>query len=217
MELEPILWSGVGLAGLAFTIYFIAQVAKGQVQNGGGNGAVPAPIPLPSVPTSASAAQPIGPLTASMVASAIKWAGVYGVPASWVVATAIVESNGNPNAVGDQGRSLGLMQINYGANASLLTTLGVQPGQLYDPDTNIHVGTAILRSAYDSVSSWLGGRTPPQPIDVLTRLAYRGPALVKNALAAGTDPVAAFDSAGYGGTASAASWRTALSQASAVV
>jgi hypothetical protein len=161
----------------------------------------------------AAKAVPIGPLTAEMVASAIKWGAYYGIPPSWITATMIVESRGNPNAVGDQGRSRGLMQINYGANVRLLEQLGVTPDQLFIPDVNIRVGTKFMRDAYDRILQVLAGRQPPIPIDIMLRLYYRGPALVLNALKAGKNPMDNFKD----GQVSASNWRAALNQTSAVV
>jgi soluble lytic murein transglycosylase-like protein len=148
-----------------------------------------------------------------IVASAARWGAYYGIPWQWIVATIIVESRGNPAAVGDQGRSRGLMQINYGANTALLQQLGVTPDQLFDPDTNVRVGTAFMRAAYDRILKALSGRQPPIPVDVLLRLYYRGPSLVLSALAAGRNPLDSFSD----GQVSASNWRAALNQTSAVV
>ena len=165
----------------------------------------------------AAKAVAIPPLTRDMVASALKWGRVYDIPASWITATMIVESGGNPRTVGDQGRSIGLMQVNAGANTATLQALGVDASQLYDIDTNIRVGTALMRKFLNSLLAALGGRTPPLPLDVLLRLYYRGPALVTSAIKAGKNPIQVFDEAGFQGTASASNWRAALSKTSAVV
>jgi len=117
------------------------------------------------------------------VQSAHKWAKRYGMPFDWVLTTISVESGGNPNASGDEGgRSVGLMQVNTAVHP-------VTREQMRVPDTNIQYGTMLLKQFHDEVLVALGGRKPPAPIDVITRLAYKGPATVKSALRRGENPV----------------------------
>lgn len=118
------------------------------------------------------------------VESASKWSKARGIPLDWVLATILVESGGNPSASGDSdGRSVGLMQINSVAHAKEVTR-----EQLLNPDTNIAWGTKFLREFRDGVTAAAGSRPLPAPLDVLTRLAYKGPAYVYNALKRGEDP-----------------------------
>lgn len=88
-----------------------------------------------------------------------QWAGVnqydsmvmaaaqkYGVPANLVKAIMRLESNGNRNAVSPQGAT-GLMQVmpfHVGGNQSVL----------FDPQTNIDVGTRILMENYRRYGTW---------------------------------------------------------------
>ena len=102
------------------------------------------------------------------------WARRRGLPTVWVLATIAVESGGTVDEVGDGGISIGLMQINSRAHAARLARLGFTRESLFDPDTNIMMGTQILREAYDRVREALAGRTASSPIDVLTRLVYKG-------------------------------------------
>ena len=112
----------------------------------------------------------------------------YGVPIEWILATIIVESGGRPSVRGDaDGRSVGLMQINAVAHAGE----GVTATMLLNPMTNIDWGTRYIRQYRDEVLSALGGRTPPLPIDWLTRLAYKGPTTIENVLRNGQNPATA--------------------------
>lgn len=75
-----------------------------------------------------------------------KWASTYGVPVSWVKAVIMTESSGNPDAyraepaIGDA--SYGLMQLLYRTAKGLGYT--GDPSGLYDPDTNIQLGTKLI-------------------------------------------------------------------------
>lgn len=123
------------------------------------------------------------------VQSASRWALLRGVPLEWVLATILVESNGRPSAAGDaDGRSKGLMQVNAVAHARELAAAGLTAESLYDPYVNIEWGTKYLKEFRDKVLENLGGRTPPIPLDEITRLAYKGPSTVYAALRAGKNP-----------------------------
>jgi len=125
------------------------------------------------------------------IQAAAKWAKTRGVPLDWVLATIQVESSGNPRAAGDaDGRSRGLMQVNVVAHAAELKAAGVAPERLFDPITNIEWGTKYLREFRDAVTAASGTRPLPAPLDVLTRLAYKGPSAVYGALRRGQNPTA---------------------------
>ncbi len=127
---------------------------------------------------------------------AAKWAGYYGVPLQWVLATILAESGGNPNSVGDkhiipEGASIGLMQVNTVAHASELAAAGIprgQPGQagsIFDPNINIQWGVKIFRKCMDRVQSALAGRSGD--VGLLTRLCYTG-VNTPSTIVAGGDP-----------------------------
>ena len=124
------------------------------------------------------------------IASAKKWARKRGLPLNWVLATILVESQGKPTSTGDSGgRSVGLMQVNTVAHAEDMAAAGVTRTAMFRPDTNIEWGTKILRLYRDQVLEALGGRTPPAPVDIITRLAYKGPKTVLGVLRRGENPI----------------------------
>jgi hypothetical protein len=128
-----------------------------------------------------------------------KWAKARGLPAAWVLSTIMVESGGDPNRVVQNAKeaSYGLMQINTNAHRARLDKYGVNtPQQLLDPDTNIKIGTEILREAWDNVAQALGGQTPPGPLDVLVRYSYVGPLATRTMLQQGKHPREALRSTG---------------------
>lgn len=72
-------------------------------------------------------------------------ANVYNVPETWIRAVILTESSGNPNAfrsTSPRDTSYGLMQL------TLPTALGLgfsgDPNNLFDPETNIDLGTKLL-------------------------------------------------------------------------
>lgn len=79
----------------------------------------------------------------SFVASA---AQKYGVPANLIKAVMQFESSGNPNAVSPQGAT-GLMQV-------MPFHVNGNRAALYDPMTNIDVGTRILMENYRQYGTW---------------------------------------------------------------
>jgi hypothetical protein len=128
-------------------------------------------------------------------ALAAYWADQRKLPFLWVLATIFAESNGKAGEVGDQGVSIGLMQVNTRAHAARLAKLGITREKLFDPYTNIMMGTEILadvtnmvRQAYQKA----GQDPPPANWDQVVRQAYRGPKRILAAIAAGTDPLAVF-------------------------
>jgi len=98
-----------------------------------------------------------------------KWAAAKGVPASLIASVILSESGGDRNVgrreqggqrchgkgcyrrPGDTGVSYGLMQIMDWH----LKTYGLTSGQqLFDANTNIKIGTDILKQNYDRFKSW---------------------------------------------------------------
>jgi Transglycosylase SLT domain len=147
-------------------------------------GVVVAAVKLTSGPDLARVAAGLG-LPLAYVQLAAKNASKNGLPLEWVLATILVESSGNPRGRGDaDGRSVGLMQVNVVAHAKDVTA-----AQMLDPAQNIAWGTRYLAEFKEGVLSALAGRTPPAPLDELTRLAYKGPTAVYSALAKGQNPL----------------------------
>lgn len=76
---------------------------------------------------------------------------LYDVPAAWIQAVIDTESSGNPRAYryepAIKDASYGLMQLLY----STAKGLGYEgtPDGLYDPETNINLGTRLLRQLRD--------------------------------------------------------------------
>src|SRR5690606_26982209 len=70
----------------------------------------------------------------------------YGVPANLIKAVMRFESNGNANAVSPQGAT-GLMQV-------MPFHVGGDQSALFNPETNIDVGTRILMDNYRRYGSW---------------------------------------------------------------
>lgn len=69
-----------------------------------------------------------------------KTADSYGISPKLIKAIIKVESNGNANAVGDNGNSLGLMQIQPRYHAQRLK----EGESLLDPKVNVRIGCEIL-------------------------------------------------------------------------
>jgi soluble lytic murein transglycosylase-like protein len=147
------------------------------------------------------------------VQSAAKWSNKRDLPLEWVLATIIVESAGRPGAAGDAGgRSVGLMQVNTVAHAQELAAAGVPKSQMTDPETNIQWGTKYLAEFRAKVLAALGGRTPPAPLDLLVRMAYKGPATIYAALRRGENPVQTVSWV----PAAAVTWRNAMARVTAL-
>ena len=75
-----------------------------------------------------------------------------GVDPNIVKAIIKEESNGNPNAVGDGGESIGLMQIQPKHHKKRMEELGIV--SLFDPQENIIVGCNILAELYDKYGNY---------------------------------------------------------------
>lgn len=80
-------------------------------------------------------------------------AGFSGTDLSIAVAIAYAESSGDPNALGDNGNSLGLWQINLPAHPEY------SGANLYDPQTNADAAFAIYQQAGNSFSPWTTFKT----------------------------------------------------------
>ncbi len=144
---------------------------------------------------------------------ASKWGKARGLPLEWVLATIKVESGGNPRAAGDEGgRSVGLMQVNSVAHAGELKAAGLTRESLFDPETNVKWGTMYMADFRDKVLASLGGRPPPAPLDVLMRMAYKGPATIYAALRRGENPVKTVSWV----PAAAANWQRAMAEVTAL-
>ena len=75
-----------------------------------------------------------------------------GVDPNIVKAIIVEESGGNPNAVGDNGESIGLMQIQPKHHKKRMEELGIV--SLYDPQENVIVGCSILSDLYDKYGNY---------------------------------------------------------------
>ena len=75
-----------------------------------------------------------------------------GVDPNIVKAIIKEESGGNPNAVGDNGESIGLMQIQPKHHKKRMEELGVV--SLFDPQENVIVGCNILAELYDKYGNY---------------------------------------------------------------
>lgn len=75
-----------------------------------------------------------------------------GVDPAIVKAIIKEESNGNPNAVGDGGESIGLMQIQPRWHRAKMEELGIV--NLYDPQENVILGCSILSDLCDKYGNY---------------------------------------------------------------
>ena len=75
-----------------------------------------------------------------------------GVDPNIVKAIIKEESGGNPNAMGDGGESIGLMQIQPKHHKKRMEELGVV--SLFDPQENVIVGCNILAELYDKYGNY---------------------------------------------------------------
>lgn len=69
-----------------------------------------------------------------------KWASKRGLDWKLLKAIGLVESDLNPNAVGDDGASIGLMQVGRVVGGSY----GFSKFDLYNPDHNVEAGSGFL-------------------------------------------------------------------------
>lgn len=75
-----------------------------------------------------------------------------GVDPNIVKAIIVEESGGNPNAVGDGGESIGLMQIQPKHHQKRMEELGIV--SLFDPQENVILGCSILSDLYDKYGNY---------------------------------------------------------------
>lgn len=75
-----------------------------------------------------------------------------GVDPNIVKAIIMEESGGNPNAVGDNGESIGLMQIQPKHHKKKMEELGIV--SLFDPQENVILGCSILSDLYDKYGNY---------------------------------------------------------------
>jgi len=75
----------------------------------------------------------------------------FAIPAKWIEAVIMAESNGDPKAISPKG-AMGLMQLTPGTWEELREQhgFGTDP---YDPHTNILAGTAYLKAMYERFGS----------------------------------------------------------------
>lgn len=71
----------------------------------------------------------------------------YGVPSGVWYPIMVAESNGNPSAVGDNGKSIGLFQLNTAGGQGS----GYAPATLYDPVVNARIAMPAIAEAYYAV------------------------------------------------------------------
>lgn len=154
--------------------------------------------------------------TPEIIASAIKWARIRGVPAQEILATIYVESRGNPKAWANLSTedSRGLMQVNVNAWKNKLEARGYSLDDLWDVDKNIEIGSEIYANYRKTVQNLIAqsGVSQSAPIDVLTRLYYKGPAYVKKKILAGEDASRPYKNA----EAAVDNWKVAMDLASRV-
>jgi hypothetical protein len=167
-------------------------------------------------------------LSPAIVASAQKWAGVRGVPVQEILATIIVESRGKPRAWNcrpgprpsgcTKENSRGLMQVNINAWKPLLAANGMSVEDLYDIDKNIMIGSYIYKKYRDEVRGFIAqsGVQQTMPIGTITRLYYKGPKYVRDAILAGRVLGTTPATRPYKQTAEAvANWNKAMAKVSA--
>lgn len=98
----------------------------------------------------------------------------YQVPKRFIYGLIYHESAGNPRAIGDGGRSRGLMQLHDPTRIKL----GLSKQEAHDPEKAILAGARYLREQYDAF-----GKDPIAAIS-----AYNAPFLTQKMLERGQDP-----------------------------
>lgn len=98
----------------------------------------------------------------------------YQVPKRFIYGLIYHESGGNPHAIGDGGRSRGLMQLHDPTRIKL----GLSKKDAHDPAKAIPAGARYLREQYDAF-----GKDPIAAVS-----AYNAPYLTQKMLARGEDP-----------------------------
>lgn len=189
------------------------------------------PRPAPAAPSSGYVQTVTIPpeLSAEIVNSARKWARVRGVPTQEILATILVESSGKQRAWNCQPgprpdgctkeNSRGLMQVNINAWRPLLAANGMTVEDLYDVDKNIMVGSYIYAKYRAEVQNLIAqsGVRQTMSLGTITRLYYKGPKYVKEAILAGRVLGTTPATRPYKQTAEAvANWDRAMSKVSAI-
>ena len=82
----------------------------------------------------------------------IEYSGSKDIDPFLILAIAERESGLNPNAVGDNGASIGLMQIQPKYHQKRMEELGIV--NLYDAQENVILGCAILSDLYDKYGNY---------------------------------------------------------------
>jgi LysM repeat protein len=98
----------------------------------------------------------------------------YNVPKHFIYGLIYHESGGDTHAIGDSGRSRGLMQLHDPTRVSL----GLTKKEAHDPEKAIPAGTRYLREQYDAF-----GKDPVAAIS-----AYNAPSLTERMIGQGADP-----------------------------
>ncbi|MBI2264456.1 MAG: lytic transglycosylase domain-containing protein [Armatimonadetes bacterium] len=125
--------------------------AQGANFPGGNPGGAPggAPAGAPAQDPNAQIPQYASPNKAQAGQMLEATAQKYGIPPNILKAIAWQESGWNSNAVGDGGKSFGMMQIYSSAHPDYNIAKGKS-----DPSYNIEYGAKLLRSLYDRYGSW---------------------------------------------------------------
>jgi len=74
-----------------------------------------------------------------------RWASMRGMDWRLLKAVSTVESSENPNVIGDDGRSIGLMQVSLIVGGSY----GLNRDDLLNPELNVQAGSGFLKEMTD--------------------------------------------------------------------
>lgn len=122
-------------------VLIIAVIGIAAIALGGGGA-------IPGISSSGGGAGFMGNLNAEQIAVYASNAGFSGSDLVMSVAVALGESSGNPSAVGDNGNSIGLWQINTPAHPEF-------SGQdLTDPQVNANAAFSVYSAAGNSWHPW---------------------------------------------------------------
>jgi hypothetical protein len=108
-------------------------------------------------------------MTASDLTTLAMNAGFSPGDAAIAAAVAMAESRGNPAAVGDQGNSIGLWQINLPAHPEF------RSWNLRDPQTNANAAFSVWQQAGGSFSPWTTFKTGAYQAYLVGGLLPAGP------------------------------------------
>lgn len=142
------------------------------------------------------------PVAESLQDAAKRIALENDIPPCWLQATAELESSWRPSVTGDDGRSIGLVQVNYAAQINLLREMGYsdlgpngeilgtrepKKEDLLDPIYSLQVGARILKDLKTRALKMLAKKSNKANLGQIVRSAYKGPAKVWTALEMGVD------------------------------